>query len=104
MGSEHKQVIILRKANRDEDRLVISLDERVEPWLCGRFTKICVSVNSEAELLAVHEKARAAGVLTSLILDAGLTEFGGVPTHTAVAVGPDHASKVDQITGELPLL
>jgi PTH2 family peptidyl-tRNA hydrolase len=128
MGSEHKQVIILRKdlnmrkgkmvaqgahasmaailqlANRDGDRLVISLDERVEPWLCGRFTKICVSVNSEAELLAVHEKARAAGVLTSLILDAGLTEFGGVPTHTAVAVGPDHASKVDQITGELPLL
>lgn len=128
MLREHKQVIVLRKdlnmrkgkmvaqgahasmaailqlSHRDENRLVIPLDERVEPWLCGRFTKICVSVNSEAELLAVHEKARAAGVLTSLVLDAGLTEFGGVPTHTAVAVGPDYSTKVDQITGELPLL
>ncbi|HXI48858.1 MAG TPA: aminoacyl-tRNA hydrolase [Steroidobacteraceae bacterium] len=127
-SAEHKQVIVLRKdlnmrkgkmvaqgahasmaailklAVREGDRLLIPLDERVEPWLLGRFTKICVSVNSEAELLAIHEKSLAAGVLTSLILDSGVTEFGGVPTNTAVAVGPDHASKVDAITGELPLL
>jgi peptidyl-tRNA hydrolase len=31
-------------------------------------------------------------------------KFGGVPTNTAVAVGPDQASKVDAITGNLPLL
>ena len=98
MGSEHKQVIILRKD------LNMRKGKMVAQGAHARFTKICVSVNSDAELLAVHEKARAAGVLTSLILDAGLTEFGGVPTRTAVAVGPDHASKVDQITGELPLL
>jgi len=127
-SAEHKQVIVLRKdlnmrkgkmvaqgahasmaailklAVREGDRLAIPLDERIEPWLLGRFTKICVSVNSEAELLAIHEKSLAAGVLTSLILDSGVTEFGGVPTNTAVAVGPDHASKVDAITGELPLL
>jgi PTH2 family peptidyl-tRNA hydrolase len=127
-SAEHKQVIVLRKdlnmrkgkmvaqgahasmaailklAVREGDRLVIPLDERIEPWLLGRFTKICVSVNSEAELLAIHEKSLAAGVLTSLILDSGVTEFGGVPTNTAVAVGPDHASKVDAITGGLPLL
>jgi PTH2 family peptidyl-tRNA hydrolase len=126
--AEHKQVIVLRKdlnmrkgkmvaqgahasmaailklAVREGDRLVIPLDERIEPWLLGRFTKICVSVNSEAELLAIHEKSLAAGVLTSLILDSGVTEFGGVPTNTAVAVGPDQVSKVDAITGGLPLL
>jgi PTH2 family peptidyl-tRNA hydrolase len=126
--TEHKQVIVLRKdlnmrkgkmvaqgahasmaailklAVREGDRLVIPLDERIEPWLLGRFTKICVSVNSEAELLAIHEKSLAAGVLTSLILDSGVTEFGGVPTNTAVAVGPDQVSKVDAITGGLPLL
>jgi peptidyl-tRNA hydrolase, PTH2 family len=125
---EHKQVIVLRKdlnmrkgkmvaqgahasmaailglARREGDTLVISLDARVEPWLCGRFTKICVSVNSESELLGLHEKAKATGLLTSLIQDAGLTEFGGVPTYTAVAVGPDEGSKVDAITGGLPLL
>jgi PTH2 family peptidyl-tRNA hydrolase len=95
---------ILKLAIREGDRLLIPLDERIEPWLLGRFTKICVSVNSEDELLAIHEKSLAAGVLTSLILDSGVTEFGGVPTNTAVAVGPDHASKVDAITGELPLL
>jgi peptidyl-tRNA hydrolase, PTH2 family len=127
-SAEHKQVIVLRKdlnmrkgkmvaqgahasmaailklAVREGDRLVIPLDERIEPWLLCRFTKICVSVNSEAELLAIHEKSLAAGVLTSLILDSGVTEFGGVPTNTAVAVGPDQVSKVDAITGGLPLL
>jgi PTH2 family peptidyl-tRNA hydrolase len=127
-SAEHKQVIVLRKdlnmrkgkmvaqgahasmaailklAVREGDRLVIPLDERIEPWLLGRFTKICVSVNSEAELFAIHEKSLAAGVLTSLILDSGVTEFGGVPTNTAVAVGPDQVSKVDAITGGLPLL
>jgi peptidyl-tRNA hydrolase, PTH2 family len=110
---EHEQVIVLRKdlnmrkgkmvaqgahaslaailglARREGDRLVVSLDPRIEPWLCGRFTKICVSVNSEGELLALHERAKTAGLLTSLIQDAGLTEFAGVPTYTAVAVGPD---------------
>jgi PTH2 family peptidyl-tRNA hydrolase len=43
-------------------------------------------------------------VLTALILDSGVTEFGGVPTNTAVAVGPDQVGKVDAITGGLPLL
>lgn len=128
MEIEHKQVIVLRKdlnmrkgkmvaqgahasmgailrlGHRDGNTLVIPLDERNEPWLTGRFKKICVSVNSEAELLAIHEKAKAAGLIASLILDAGLTEFGGVPTYTAVAVGPDRADRIDAITGELPLL
>jgi peptidyl-tRNA hydrolase, PTH2 family len=125
---EHKQVIVLRKdlnmrkgkmiaqgahasmrailglGHQEGASFVIPLDERLAPWLLGRFKKICVSVNSEAELLALHEKARAAGLITSLIQDAGLTEFGGVPTYTSVAVGPDRSDRVDAITGELPLL
>jgi PTH2 family peptidyl-tRNA hydrolase len=125
---EHKQVLVLRKdlnmrkgkmvaqgahasmrailqlAHRVGNDLIIPMDARTEPWLCGRFKKICVSVSSEAELLAVHEKAQAAGLVTALIQDAGLTEFGGVPTFTAVAVGPDEEAKVDAVTGGLPLL
>lgn len=103
-GAHASMAAILKLARREGNQLLIPLDERIEPWLCGRFTKICVSVNSEAELLAIHEKSIAAGVLTSLILDSGVTEFGGVPTNTAVAVGPDQANKVDAITGDLPLL
>lgn len=73
-------------------------------WLEGKFTKICVYVESEEELLDIHKKAIDNGVLTSLIQDAGLTEFGGVPTYTCVAVGPDLPEVVDVITGKLKLL
>jgi PTH2 family peptidyl-tRNA hydrolase len=80
------------------------LDDRLEPWLLGRFKKVCVYVSSEAELLALHSQATAAGLITALIQDAGLTEFSGVPTYTAIAVGPDHSDRIDAITGSLPLL
>ena len=103
-GAHASMAAILNLARREGNDLIIPLDARIEPWLTGRFTKVCVSVNSEGELLALHEKASASGLVTSLILDAGLTEFGGVPTHTAVAVGPDAAANVDLITGSLPLL
>ena len=125
---EHKQVIVLRKdlnmrkgkmvaqgahasmravlngARREDNVLIIPLDARNEPWLCGRFKKICVSVNSEGELLKLYQGASDAGLITALIQDAGLTEFGGVPTYTALAVGPDRADRVDAVTGTLPLL
>jgi len=125
---EHKQTIVLRKdlnmrkgkmvaqgahasmrailqlGRQEGGNFVIPLDERLEPWLLGRFKKICVSVNSEAELLQLHQQAKAAGLITALIQDAGLTEFGGVPTYTALAVGPDTADRVDLVTGSLPLL
>jgi PTH2 family peptidyl-tRNA hydrolase len=63
-----------------------------------------VYVNSEEELLALYAKAMEAGIITSLITDAGLTEFNGVPTNTCIAVGPDFEDKIDSITGGLPLL
>ena len=84
--------------------LVLDLkDNSMGPWLTGKFKKITVSVNSEAELFAIHKKAQEAGLMTSLILDSGLTEFKE-PTYTAVAIGPDLTSKISQITGDLPLL
>jgi len=125
---EHKQVIVLRKdlnmrkgkmvaqgahaslhailslGRPAEGSLVIPLDARLESWLLEGTKKICVSVNSEAELLSLHEAAERAGVITALIQDAGLTEFGGTPTFTALAVGPDREDRVDAITGTLPLL
>lgn len=73
-------------------------------WLNGSFTKVVVSVNSEAELHALHARAREAGVLCCLIQDSGLTEFGGVPTYTALAVGPALPSDLEPLTGSLPLL
>ena len=73
-------------------------------WLAGRFTKVCVSVDSEQELLDVYQQAKDAGLICSLITDAGLTEFNGVPTNTVVAVGPAYPDDVNKITGHLKLL
>jgi peptidyl-tRNA hydrolase, PTH2 family len=63
-----------------------------------------VSVNSEAELDAIVEKARAANIPCALIVDSGATEFHGVPTKTCCAVGPAWPDEIDAITGQLPLL
>lgn len=79
-------------------------ESALEQWLNGRFTKICVYVNSEEELLKVYADAQNKGFLCSLIKDAGLTEFGGVPTYTCCAIGPEFPEALDPITGHLPLL
>ena len=79
-------------------------DPQMGPWLDGRFKKITVYVSSEQELLDLHAKANAAGLIATKIVDSGLTEFNGVPTVTALAIGPDFEDKVDAITKHLPLL
>jgi PTH2 family peptidyl-tRNA hydrolase len=78
--------------------------QALQEWIEGAFTKVCVSVDSEQQLLDIVVKATAAGVLNALITDSGLTEFGGVPTVTCAAIGPDYPDKLDPITGHLKLL
>jgi PTH2 family peptidyl-tRNA hydrolase len=83
------------------DQVMFSEAERV--WLEGSLRKVTVKVGSEAELLAVYDKALESGVLVHLITDRGLTEFGGTPTRTCLAVGPDYDDRVDPVTGDLEL-
>lgn len=85
-------------------RLILEVDPATQAWLQGSFTKIVVGVNSEEELVAVHEAAVERGLTCALIRDAGRTEFGGVPTLTACAVGPGAAETVDAVTGDFGLL
>lgn len=82
----------------------INFSEAVNVWLRSGKKKITVSVDSEDELIEIYEKARKAGILCSIVVDHGLTEFKGVPTKTAVAVGPDLSELIDPITGHLKLL
>lgn len=72
-------------------------------WINGIFTKICLKVESEEELLNVKRMAEEKGLECHLITDRGLTEFGGVPTNTCLAIGPDEAHKIDEITKDLEL-
>lgn len=73
-------------------------------WMAGSFAKVCVRVNSEEELLKIHDEAKKAGLEVYLITDSGRTEFHGVPTNTCLAIGPDLSEKIDPITGSLQLL
>jgi PTH2 family peptidyl-tRNA hydrolase len=83
----------------------IKLDGCMEDWLFfGPFTKIVVGCNSELELLSFELLAKQNGIPHALIQDAGVTEFNGVPTYTALAIGPALSEKIDEITGHLKLL
>ena len=73
-------------------------------WLNGIFTKVCVYVNSEQELMDVYQKAKDVGLPTALIEDNGLTVFKGVKTKTCCAIGPGFIDEVNNITGHLKLL
>jgi PTH2 family peptidyl-tRNA hydrolase len=103
-GAHASMAAILNIAQKTNQGLIIPHDERYWSWLTGKFKKIAVSVSSEKELLEIYEKTKDVHILSSLILDSGLTEFHGNQTYTAVAVGPDISEKIDLITGHLPLL
>lgn len=72
-------------------------------WFENGTAKICVYVDSEAELKEIDRRAKEAGIISVMILDAGMTEFHGEPTYTCLAFEPQTADKVDPITGNLPL-
>lgn len=84
--------------------MTIFESEPLHRWLKGAFTKIVVSVDTEEDLIALKYRAEEAGMLCALVTDAGKTEFHGVRTNTALAIGPEWASKVDKITSNLKLL
>ena len=81
----------------------VALSEAERAWLESSFRKVTVKVSSEEELMAVHRKAVEAGLVVHLVTDRGLTEFGGIPTRTCLAVGPDYDDLVDPVTGDLEL-
>ena len=88
-----------------EGELRINIEKpAVREWLEGRFTKVVLQVNSEQELLEIYELAIRNNLNSKLIQDAGLTEFGGVPTYTCMAIGPDYPENIDPITKHLKLL
>ena len=76
----------------------------IKEWIKGAFTKITLSVDSEEELIELYNKAKEEGLPCSLVEDHGLTEFNGVKTKTAIAIGPAYPSQVQHLTGELKML
>ncbi len=73
----------------------------VEKWVDEGQKKVVLKADVE-EMEALMKKANSTGLCTSLIRDAGRTELEP-GTVTALAIGPAEESKIDKITGQLPL-
>jgi peptidyl-tRNA hydrolase, PTH2 family len=97
IGSQcgHAAVAAYKTADRNDPAFI--------EWDTQEFTKICVSVNSEQELLSVAGKAKDSGLNVAVIRDAGHTEFHGVPTLTCLAIGPAYGYAFEGLTSQLPL-
>lgn len=99
-------VLSMMQATEDAEKVSLSFDRHgiLAHWLETGVAKICLYVNSEEELLAVYKNAQENNLPTSLIEDAGLTEFHGEVTKTCLAIGPWYGDEIDKVTGELKLL
>lgn len=99
-----KVFLDMASPSNGESRLSVPLWQYAQEWINGQFTKICVGVDSEEELLDLRTRASLSMVPSALIQDAGHTEFNGVPTYTALAIGPWESDLLDKLTGHLKLL
>lgn len=114
-GAHASMKVFLDKMEIDSKNYCFSGNEYIEAsfhidsesekeWITGCFTKVCVYVNSEEELLALYNKAKEKKILCTLVTDAGKTEFHGVSTNTCIAIGPAEETIINELTGGLPLL
>ena len=85
-------------------KLNVPYPSPLDEWLRGSFTKICLYVDSEAELEKLYYEAKAYALPVAMIEDNGWTEFKGQKTKTCIAIGPAEAEEIDKITGHLKLL
>jgi len=72
-------------------------------WQAEGQKKVVLKANDERTLFEIKVIAEQAGISTSLIQDAGMTE---IPpgTITALGLGPAKSEDLDRITGSLTLL
>lgn len=106
-------LMALKKENRlndieeSSDGVELNLDKKtntpLSEWFHYGRTKVCVYVDSEAELLDIARKATERGVLSAMITDAGMTEFHGIPTKTCLALEPLPCDIANELTGHLNL-
>ena len=102
-GAHASMAFLTRRLQSRSSICMDDFSSSEQTWIMGSFAKVCVRCNSEEELMSIHDKAIATGLEVHLITDSGRTEFHGQPTRTCLAIGPDDASKIDQVTGDLEL-
>lgn len=71
-------------------------------WEESGQAKITLKVDNEAALTEIAKQAKAAGLLSNVVQDAGHTQIPA-GSKTVCAVGPGPAKLIDQVTGHLKL-
>ena len=89
--------------DRTSGAVTVTIDPVGLVWMTSSWRKVTLQVTTEDELVGLHEAALERGLRSHLIHDSGRTEFGGVPTITALAIGPDRSAIIDEVTGNLPI-
>ncbi len=77
--------------------------EAKRSWLSEGQKKVVLKVPDERALFELKFQAETAGISSSLIQDAGMTELPP-GTVTALGLGPAKSEELDKITSRLPLL
>ncbi len=113
---QYKQVILVRQdlklpkgkmaaqvSHASVGAMIKSHKDDIDKWKKKGMKKIVLKVKDKEEILEYKEKAEDAGLVTSLIEDAGHTvvEPG---TITCLGIGPDKEEKIDKITGKLKMV
>ena len=75
----------------------------LEQWLATGQKKVCLKGLDADHLLELEKQAKAAGISTTLVRDAGHTQIPA-GSLTVLALGPDTEPLLEQVTGHLKLL
>lgn len=84
--------------------LTLNVDDPINLWLDGSFTKIVVGATDE-EFETLYQDLMTQNVVPfAKITDNGQTEFGGVKTDTCIAIGPADPNVIDVYTKQFKLM
>ena len=75
----------------------------LEQWLASGQKKVCLKGEDAEHLLSIEKQAKAAGISSTVVHDAGHTQIPS-GSLTVLALGPDSETLLEQITGDLKLL
>ena len=105
---------LFNKKHFPDDRFKYELEfnenSYLDLWLNGIFTKICLSVESEDEMIELYNTINKYNEINKekipvcLIEDNGLTCFNGIKTKTCLGIGPFWSDEIDNFTKNLKLL
>ncbi len=102
----HSSMLFLasRVKGEAENTQSIEISDLQLRWLVGGMKKICLAVDGLEELKMIATSALVRALEVNVLVDAGRTRFAGIPTITAVAIGPNESAQIDEVTGHLKLL